>query len=170
MPEMNIPGWDYNRSYLEKLVAEVSGTAGKYPTLGRYDTRDSRADFWSRGGWGKGDGKGEVVSEGLSTRARRAARASVHVNHPDAAYRLMRELAEHSLDLCDHLEASEARCKELEEALRLLVHRTKTTRERLNAQGVTVPLWTEISFSDAYEKALGVLGEGGLLERREEGQ
>ncbi len=74
----------------------------------------------------------------------------------------------YAVELWDALEASEARCKEMEEALRLLVHRTKTTRERLNTQGVTVPLWTEISFSDAYEKALGVLGEGGLLERREE--
>ncbi len=110
------------------------------------------------------------MSEELQAKTRKAALASVHVNHPGAAYKIMRELAEHSLDLCDHLGASEARCKEMEEALRLLVHRTKTTRERLNAQGVTVPLWTEISFSDAYEKALRVLGEGGLLERREEGQ
>ncbi len=58
------------------------------------------------------------MSEELQAKTRKAALASVHVNHPGAAYKIMRELAEHSLDLCDRLEASEARCKELEEATR----------------------------------------------------
>ncbi len=74
MPEMNIPGWDYNRSYLEKLVAEVSGTAGKYPTLGRYDARDGRADLWSRGGGPnleKKRGEGRAVTEQYLTNRHR---------------------------------------------------------------------------------------------------
>ena len=74
MPEMNIPGWDYTRSYLEKLVAEVSGTAGKYPTLGRYDARDSRADLWSRGGrpnLEKKRGEGRAVTEQYLTNRHR---------------------------------------------------------------------------------------------------
>lgn len=36
-------------------------------------------------------------------KARKAALATVHVNHPGAAYRLMRELAEYTLDLRDDL-------------------------------------------------------------------
>ena len=58
------------------------------------------------------------MSEELQAKARKAALASAYVNHPGAAYRVMRELAEHSLDLCDHLEASEARREEMERFMR----------------------------------------------------
>ena len=50
----------------------------------------------------------------LIAKARSAAIKSVYVNHPDAAFRLMRELAEHVLDLNTHLGANLQREIELE--------------------------------------------------------
>lgn len=40
----------------------------------------------------------------LIEQAKRVALASVYVNHPSAAYKHMRLLAEHTMNLCDHVE------------------------------------------------------------------
>lgn len=61
-------------------------------------------------------------------KARQAALATVHVNHPGAAYRLMRELAEYTLDLQNDLrEAREMLSREESHSAKLSEYLQATT-------------------------------------------
>lgn len=64
------------------------------------------------------DGRAARVSvdiEAMRRSAKRRAERVEHVNHPGGAHRLARELAEDVLTLCEALQASEQRVRELED-------------------------------------------------------